>query len=434
MKRLIPILALSLVQAALVPMRTAAQSYTPIDILPPDEGSFEPYGLTDTGQVPGMYRPPRGPGLPAVWQNGQMTLLPLLPGAYYGYARSGNSLGHLVGACRRLETNGINTSHACVWTNGVVQALPDVPGTDQSSAWAINDADTIAGNVYSAGPSGSFREAVVWNGNSVAKLQPPVAGDQTWARAINSSGQVAVSWAGPEVADPYWEWNSKPARWTPDLPNCITGTLTPLSGSMSATDINDAGVISGKGSTYLAAILDGLTEIPIDEPLNPYRPEGYPVYSYGFARGINNAGVAVGIYYDTDLDSTAWVWDIQTGTWNLNWILNGTSAYGYPGNLEEAVAINDAGQILVRTHGDYQYVLLTPSLPPPSLTIRLTSSNTVAVSWPSPSSGFVLQQNTNGVSSVNWSDVTEAIQDDGTAKTFTVNPTNSSRIYRLIHP
>jgi hypothetical protein len=186
--------------------------------------------------------------------------------------------------------------------------------------------------------------------------------------------------------------------------------------------------------TYLAAIWEALTEIPIDEPLNPYRPEGYPVYSFGFARGVNNAGVAVGLYYDTELNPTAWVWDSQIGTWNLNWILNGTSAYGYPGNLEEAVAINDAGQILVRTHGDYQYVLLTPSLPPPALTIRRTMTNTVVVCWPSPSTGFVLQQNTNGAGSTNWSNVTDAIQDDGTNKTLLVEPHDASRFYRLFQP
>jgi len=33
----------------------------------------------------------------------------------------------------------------------------------------------------------------------------------------------------------------------------------------------------------------------------------------------------------------------------------------------------------------------------PLLAIRRTSTNTVAVSWPSPSTGFTLQQNTNGI-------------------------------------
>ena len=66
--------------------------------------------------------------------------------------------------------------------------------------------------------------------------------------------------------------------------------------------------------------------------------------------------------------------------------------------------------------------------------IRRTTTNTVVVSWPSPSTRFVLQQNTNGVSSVNWSNVTAAIQDDATNKTLVVNPTGQSRFYQLVPP
>src|SRR5690242_15049994 len=50
----------------------------------------------------------------------------------------------------------------------------------------------------------------------------------------------------------------------------------------------------------------------------------------------------------------------------------------------------------------------------PLLTILRTTTNTVAVSWPSPSTGFTLQQNTNGIATVNWSNVISGILDDGT--------------------
>ena len=67
------------------------------------------------------------------------------------------------------------------------------------------------------------------------------------------------------------------------------------------------------------------------------------------------------------------------------------------------------------------------------LTIARTTTNTVAVSWPSPSSGFTLQQNTNSIASVNSSSVT-TIQDDGTTKTLVVNPPTGNRFYRLKIP
>ena len=63
-----------------------------------------------------------------------------------------------------------------------------------------------------------------------------------------------------------------------------------------------------------------------------------------------------------------------------------------------------------------------------------TTMNTVAVSWPSPSTGWTLQQNTNSVSSGNWSNVTAIIQDDGTTKTLIVNPPTGNRFYRLNKP
>ena len=73
-----------------------------------------------------------------------------------------------------------------------------------------------------------------------------------------------------------------------------------------------------------------------------------------------------------------------------------------------------------------------PSIvPPPSLTIRRTTTNSVIVSWPSVPTGFVLQQNTNGIATVNWSNVTDSILDDGTNHVMT-QPVGSSRFFRLV--
>ncbi|MBI3850316.1 MAG: hypothetical protein HY298_08515 [Verrucomicrobia bacterium] len=70
----------------------------------------------------------------------------------------------------------------------------------------------------------------------------------------------------------------------------------------------------------------------------------------------------------------------------------------------------------------------------PLLTITRTTTNTVAVSWPSPSTGFTLQQNTNGLATVNWSNVVTTPSDDGTTKTVIVNPPTGDRFYRLKSP
>jgi hypothetical protein len=71
---------------------------------------------------------------------------------------------------------------------------------------------------------------------------------------------------------------------------------------------------------------------------------------------------------------------------------------------------------------------------PPSLAIARTTTNTVAISWPSPAPGFTLQQSTNGIATLNWSNIVATPSDDGTTKTVTVSPPTGNRYYRLIQP
>lgn len=70
----------------------------------------------------------------------------------------------------------------------------------------------------------------------------------------------------------------------------------------------------------------------------------------------------------------------------------------------------------------------------PLLSIFHTTTNTVAVIWPSPSAGWNLQVNTNSVDSLNWSNVSSGIGDNGTTKTLIVNPPTGNRFYRLFRP
>ena len=86
---------------------------------------------------------------------------------------------------------------------------------------------------------------------------------------------------------------------------------------------------------------------------------------------------------------------------------------------------NDAGA--TSAGAAYLFSSAARTSEPPSLTIRLPSPNTMAVSWPSPSTGWMLQENTNDVSSVNWSNAPGMIQNDGTNKTLIVNPPTGSR-------
>ena len=69
----------------------------------------------------------------------------------------------------------------------------------------------------------------------------------------------------------------------------------------------------------------------------------------------------------------------------------------------------------------------------PLLSITRTPTNTVKIAWPSPSSGFTLQQNTD-LNTSNWMLSGEMLTDDGTNKCIIVNPPVGNRFYRLFKP
>ena len=71
-------------------------------------------------------------------------------------------------------------------------------------------------------------------------------------------------------------------------------------------------------------------------------------------------------------------------------------------------------------------------IPPPPLLIRATAPGSMTVSWPSPLSGFTLQENTNGLASPVWNDVTSGIRDDGTNVAHLIIPAGNGGFYRLL--
>jgi hypothetical protein len=68
----------------------------------------------------------------------------------------------------------------------------------------------------------------------------------------------------------------------------------------------------------------------------------------------------------------------------------------------------------------------------PLLTI-MRSGAKVVVSWPSPSTGFALQQNTN-LATTNWTSFVGPVSDDGTTKSVTNSPPTGNKYFRLFGP
>jgi hypothetical protein len=77
------------------------------------------------------------------------------------------------------------------------------------------------------------------------------------------------------------------------------------------------------------------------------------------------------------------------------------------------------------------FAVQTPGAP--VLSITLTATNTAMVYWPSPSTGYSLQVNTD-LTTTNWVAPPETVTDNGTIKLIIVNPPTGKRFYRLQHP
>lgn len=77
---------------------------------------------------------------------------------------------------------------------------------------------------------------------------------------------------------------------------------------------------------------------------------------------------------------------------------------------------------------------LGPASGLPELHITYLSPGNVTLSWPSPSTGYVLQENTNLSNPGGWTDVVGAVGDNGTIKSITRSAPGTIRCYRLHKP
>ena len=130
----------------------------------------------------------------------------------------------------------------------------------------------------------------------------------------------------------------------------------------------------------------------------------------------------------------------QTQTLGIDWFKvsggGGTSSNGQY-SVSGTLGQHDAGSSMTggtfSLTGGFWALFAVQSTNGPLLTISLASNNTVRVSWPLPSAGFVLEQN-GDLGSANWSAPIEQVGDDGTNKFITVSPPTGTRFYRLRKP
>lgn len=111
---------------------------------------------------------------------------------------------------------------------------------------------------------------------------------------------------------------------------------------------------------------------------------------------------------------------------------NGSTVYSVSGTIgqQDASPAMTGGNFSL-TGGYWSMIALVQSLGAPTLSIA-TSGNNATVSWPYPSTGFVLQTNSNLSSGV-WGNFTGPVTTNlaGTSNTATITPPAGHLFFRL---
>lgn len=133
-------------------------------------------------------------------------------------------------------------------------------------------------------------------------------------------------------------------------------------------------------------------------------------------------------------------WQLNAQNFSIDWFTidgGGGTSTGGVFSLTGTIGQPDAGGPLTGANyfltGGFWALSALQTPGAPFLSIKLTTTNTAMVFWPSPSSGFNPQVITN-LASAAWVAPAETVQDNGTIKYIIVNPPVGTRFYRLRSP
>ena len=331
--------------------------------------------------------------------------------------------------------------------------------SDQPSAIAVDS----TGNVFVTGLS--FDAPCCPVSTAYATIAYSKTGELLWENRCNgpdnvysSPHSIAVDRAGNVFVTGY-SWGSDDYAYYTTIKYSSAGaTLWVRRFTFPSYDDALAGPLSvaSNGNVFVTGTVHDPDSGTRDIATVAYSSSGVPLWTNLFnwqgddePRGIavDNSGDVVVTGYRSSMDTNsstdaATIAYSSAGAWLWTSVYTGPTGYCDQAN---AVAVDGNGNVFVTgssgisgpTSTGYDFVTIKYSSvnpPPPSLSIRRTITNTVVVSWPSPSTGFVLQQNTNRLGTVNWSNVAATVQDNGTSRFIIVNPPGGNRFYRLVKP
>jgi probable HAF family extracellular repeat protein len=175
-------------------------------------------------------------GLPAVWQNGKVSTLPLLSGDPDGVANANNDLGQIVGSTGDCAANP--SAHGVLWNNGQATDLGNLGGTKNQQPVAINNLGQITGGSDLAGDL--IQHAFLWQKGVIQDLGTLPGDTFSFGNSINNLGQVVGNSCDADFNCRAFFWEN--GKMT-DL-----NTLIPSDSNLVlnfAATIDDLGIIAG---------------------------------------------------------------------------------------------------------------------------------------------------------------------------------------------
>jgi probable HAF family extracellular repeat protein len=244
----------------------------PLSAVPGISASYA-YGINDSGQIVGFeYNysiPGTSPDFPFLDNAGSVVGLGALPGATaatpsgyaYSWATGINNSGQVAGI-----SEGVNYSHAFLYTSGSMVDLGTLPGGGGSQAFGINNSGQVVGYSYVSGLNTTH--AFLYSGGVMTDLGTLPGNATSVAVGINDAGQIVG--AGDTHAFVYSGGAMVDLNYFVSLPTGVYLT--------NAAAINNHGQIAANGSdgnAYLlttALLIPNVTVSPSSSYVTPAQP------------------------------------------------------------------------------------------------------------------------------------------------------------------